>query len=271
MADAIGLYAIHFGDHLVMGHRTDRYPYGKFPTGQASPWEEAITVMSAIAAQTEQIRLTSNVLLVPLRPAALLAKSLATLDVLSNGRVEAGVGVGWQKEEYWACGVPWDARYELFERNLRLCRALWAGDPVNVDLGEIRFVHVMSLPRPVQARLPLLYGMRMSEPLAIQIAELGDGWCPYNLPPTQIVTGVQMLRNSFKQHGRDPNALIVRSNVPYVFSSDGRIDVRGTLEGAAPFVEAGVTIVAIGIPPGLETPHEVESFLAEVARVADAL
>jgi hypothetical protein len=80
-----------------------------------------------------------------------------------------------------------------------------------------------------------------------------------------------MLRSSFEEHGRDPDTLIVRSNVPHVFSSDGRIDVRPTLEGAAAFVEAGVTIVAIGYPAGLETTHELGLFLAQVARVADTL
>ena len=83
-------------DHLAIGPNTDAYPYGKFPLPSSEPWLEPVTTLAAIAGATRRIRLATGVLIAPLRPALLLAKSLATLDVLCGGRVDLGVGLGWQ-------------------------------------------------------------------------------------------------------------------------------------------------------------------------------
>ena len=106
LADRAGLHSIHFGEHLVIGGETDRYPYGEFGHDADVPWLEPIATLAAMAAVTTGIRLSTSVLLTPLRPAALVAKSAATLDVLSDGRFDLGVGVGWQPDDFLAAGVP---------------------------------------------------------------------------------------------------------------------------------------------------------------------
>jgi len=99
-AESAGFSAVSLSDHVVMGAHADRYPWGDFAFPPEAPWNEPLSVLTAIAASTHRLGLTTSILIVPLRPAALLAKWAATIDVVSGGRLELGVGTGWQKEEF---------------------------------------------------------------------------------------------------------------------------------------------------------------------------
>jgi len=92
MAEDAGVDTVVVPDHLVMSDRTDRYRWGRFPLPVDAPWLEPLTVLAAIAGATRRVRLATGILIAPLRPAALLAKTAATLDVLSRGRLDLGVG-----------------------------------------------------------------------------------------------------------------------------------------------------------------------------------
>src|SRR6185436_18984466 len=98
------------------------YPYGDFPFPPADPWVEPLTTLAAMAAVTSTVRLGTGVLITPLRPAVLLAKTIATLDNLSGGRVDLGVGLGWQREEYAAIGVSFTERWARHDDEIRACR-----------------------------------------------------------------------------------------------------------------------------------------------------
>jgi alkanesulfonate monooxygenase SsuD/methylene tetrahydromethanopterin reductase-like flavin-dependent oxidoreductase (luciferase family) len=104
-AEDAGVERIIVVDHVVMGEHTENYQWGKFPVPPEAPWLEPLAVLSAMAAVTTQVRLATGILIAPLRPAAFLAKQVATLDQLSHGRVDLGVGTGWQREEYDAEGI----------------------------------------------------------------------------------------------------------------------------------------------------------------------
>src|SRR4051812_14877861 len=99
-ADKAGIDRIVVVDHVVMGPHTEAYSWGKFPTPPDSPWLEPLTCLAVIAGATSRVRLGTGILIAPLRSGAVLAKTAATLDVLSGGRLDLGVGTGWQKEEY---------------------------------------------------------------------------------------------------------------------------------------------------------------------------
>ena len=105
-ADDVGIDQIVLADHVVMGRNTDAYPYGDFAFAPDEPWADPLALLTAIAAVTSRVRLATGILITPLRTPASLAKSVATLDALSGGRVDLGVGVGWQREEYAVAGVP---------------------------------------------------------------------------------------------------------------------------------------------------------------------
>ena len=136
-AEEAGLHGVSVVDHVVMGSRVERYPYGRFPGGPEAPWLEPLTVLAAVAAVTERVELATAVLISPLRPAALLAKTAATVDVLSGGRLVLGVGTGWQEEEYRALGADWERRHQVFDDQLAACAALWTGGPVDLEAPTV--------------------------------------------------------------------------------------------------------------------------------------
>ena len=126
VADEVGIDQLVLADHVVMGQNTGAYPYGEFAFAPEEPWAEPLTLLTAIAAVTTRVRLGTGILITPLRTPASLAKTVATLDTFSGGRVDLGVGVGWQREEYDVAGVPWAERWSRLDDGLRACRALWA-------------------------------------------------------------------------------------------------------------------------------------------------
>src|SRR5258708_15622742 len=153
LAEEHGFRSVLFGEHLAIGQQTDRYPYGVFPKDCSIPWLEPMTTLAAIASVTDRLKLSTGVLLGPLRPPLLLAKTVATLDVLSCGRVELGVGVGWQREEYDAIGVPWENRYQRFEETVVGCRRIWGEQPVSLRSGLTVFEGRTIVPGPIQDTL----------------------------------------------------------------------------------------------------------------------
>ena len=100
MAEELGFDSISVTDHVVMGKNLHKYPFGKFPLPSEAPWYEPLSLLTMIASNTKKINLATAVLIAPLRNPALLAKNAATLDAISKGRLELGVGLGWQKEEF---------------------------------------------------------------------------------------------------------------------------------------------------------------------------
>ena len=195
----------------------------------------------------------------------MLAKQIATLDVLSGGRVEPGLGVGWQREEFEASGIPWADRYKRFDEVVRACRLLWGEQPTTVpgiggDVEEVR-----AFPRPVQRRVPLLMGLAPTPANARRIAEYGDGWCPVGQTPDQVRDGLKVIREAFAAVGRDPDALVVRVQAPLVRRPDGRIDVPATLAVAPDYEAAGATVLSVTPTVGCTDMRQVESAIAEVA------
>jgi len=140
-ADAAGIDQLVMPDHLAIGPRTDRYPFGaKFPYPPQEPWLEPLTVLAAFAATTTRVRLATGVLIGPLRPALVVAKSVATIDVLSRGRLDLGLGTGWQREEFTDPGLPFVGRTARMEDAVRAWRAIWETEPpVSFDSETVSF------------------------------------------------------------------------------------------------------------------------------------
>ena len=117
-AEALGFDAVSVTDHVVMGKNLHKYPFGQFPLPSEAPWYEPLSVLNMIGSHTTSIKLATAILITPLRNPALLAKTAATIDVISNGRLELGVGLGWQREEFEAAGVNFENREEIFWETL---------------------------------------------------------------------------------------------------------------------------------------------------------
>lgn len=261
-ADEKGIDQISITDHVVMGEHTENYPYGPFPAPLDYPWYEPVTFLAAVAGATRNIRLSAGILIAPLRPAVLLAKQLATLDVMSRGRVEMGIGLGWQKEEYDASGVPWEGRYKRLEEQVRVCKLLWSEAPATFHGETVTLDKIHQFPRPVQAGgVPLWFGIAPTEKNFARIAELGHGWIPMEQRPEKLAPCISDLRAAFKAQGRDPATLAVRAMPRAVFKSDGTPDLEGTLANVPPLLEVGATMIELLPIMFCRGPGDLDAFL----------
>src|SRR5450755_4534356 len=145
--DRVGIDRLVLSDHVVFGERLDAYGRpeiggqqgGRQPTGPDGHWLEPMTTLSVIAGSTERVRLATGILLAALRRPVVLAKTAATLDVLSSGRLDLGVGVGWQREEYEAAGLGFEGRGRLLDHTLEVCTALWTQPVAQYQSPELSF------------------------------------------------------------------------------------------------------------------------------------
>jgi len=265
-AEAAGIDQVSITDHVVMGENIDKYPYGPFPAPLDYPWFEPITVLAAIAGGTERIRLSTGIVIAPLRAAVLLAKQLATLDVMSRGRVTIGLGVGWQKEEYDAAGVPWDGRYTRFDEQVRVCRQLWSEAPASFAGRTVAYERIHAWPRPVQpGGIPIWLGLAPSERNIERIAEYGDGWIPMEQRPEKLAVHVAAMRRAFDARGRDPASLAVRAVPRMVFGANGLADFDKAASEIPALIEAGITTVELFPSAYCRGVHEFDAFCERLA------
>lgn len=257
-AESAGVDRVVVTDHIVNGPDVDAYPWGRFPTGPEGDWLEPLTVLTAFAAVTEHVRLSTGILIAPLRPAALLAKTVATLDVLSGGRVDLGVGTGWQPAEFAALGVDHAARGQILTDTIAACRALWQDLPATFTSPTVSFADTYCSPRPAQARLPVWFSGTLTGRNLQRIVDLGDGWIPImGSTLDDIRTGASRLREAYAAAGRPIEALEVQASLVLARGASGVPDLPATMAAVPALVAAGVTNLSIhlkGIDPGLEDP-----------------
>src|SRR3954451_12099 len=250
-ADTAGVDRLVVSDHVLLGHHTDAYRWGRFPTPPDAAWLEPLACLTAFAAVTERVRLSTGILIAPLRRAALLAKTVATLDVLSGGRVDLGVGVGWQREEYDAVGLEFSARGRLLEDTVRACRALWTALPASYSSVSVRFDDVYCSPQPLQNPLPVWFAGTLNDRNLRRITELGDGWIPIMGASTDdIRTGASLLRATTD---RD---IAVQAPLTPVRRDDKSLDVEATVQQVPNLLAAAVTNVYLNAPSLAGSPAE---------------
>ena len=266
VADEAGIHQIVMTDHLAIGPRTDRYPFApKFPYPPQEPWPEPLAVLGAFAAATSRIRLGTGVLIAPLRSALLLAKTAATLDVLSRGRIDLGVGTGWQREEFTDPGLPFIGRTARMEDAVRACRVIWEHDPpVSFASDSVSFTDLWVEPRPVQARLPIWFSGAANDATVRRVAELGDGWLPLGIPIDNVTTTIERMRTAFRDQGRDPETLQIRQSLAVKTDDDGRMDLAATVAPISDLAERGVTMVSVALGRFLTGRADIEPFLRDL-------
>jgi probable F420-dependent oxidoreductase len=158
VADHLGVDRVSLPDHVVFGEHLEDFGRpevggrrgGKQPTGPNGSFLEPLVLLGLLAGATRQIRLGTAVLLAPLRQPIVLAKQAATVDVLSSGRLDLGVGIGWQKDEYQAAGVDWTARGRLLDHCLEICRLLWTVERASHHSNLRNFENIHQMPKPIQ-------------------------------------------------------------------------------------------------------------------------
>jgi len=221
--EALGFHSTVIADHIVFPLTiASKYPYtvsGEFPGGGDTL--EQLTLMSFVAAKTERLRLITSVMILPHRNPVLTAKMLATIDVLSRGRVTVGVGVGWLREEFAALGAAdFDRRGAVSDEYLKIFKTLWTQNPASFRGEFYRFESLTCLPQPVQKPHPPIWIGGHSRAALRRAARYGDGWHPVGanpaamLAPPELKTLLDELRRLTEAEGRDPLALTISYKAP---------------------------------------------------------
>ncbi|MFN4087813.1 MAG: LLM class F420-dependent oxidoreductase [Alphaproteobacteria bacterium] len=225
--ETLGFDYVSMTDHVVVPRTiASAYPYtadGAFPAGESGECLELLSMLAFVAGATKTIRLITSVMVLPHRPAVLTAKMLATIDVLSGGRVTVGCGVGWMKEEFQALGaLPFAARGKVADEYLASFRTLWTDAEPRFEGEHVRFADIAFEPKPLQKPHPPLWIGGESDPAMRRAVRLADGWYPMGLNPRRpldtlerLRSGVTRLHRFAEAAGRDPATLALAYIAPW--------------------------------------------------------
>jgi probable F420-dependent oxidoreductase len=211
-AEATGFDSIWTVDHVVVpaGYRST-YPYdpsGRLPSAEDAPYPDPLVWLAFVARETQSIRLATGILILPQRNPLVLAKQLATLDVLSGGRVSLGVGIGWLEEEFRALGASFEGRGRRLEEFVAAMRALWTQDQATFSGDDVSFTNSVLRPQPLQGSIPVLIGGH-SEVAARRAGRIGDGFFPFGVQGDELGHLVRVMRHTAEGAGRDPSSVEV--------------------------------------------------------------
>ncbi len=213
-AEAVGFESVWGGEHVILPSRIEsRYPYtadGKIPAEPDTPIPDPLIWLAFAAAAAPTVRLGTCILIVPQRNPLVLAKEIATLDRLSGGRVELGIGVGWLREEFEALGVPWEHRGARNDEYVEAMRALWAGPHAEYHGRFVDFGPVTCSPRPVQGRIPILVGGDTDAAIR-RAARLADGYFPGEGDIDRLAGLIARVREAAEDAGRDPAGIEINA------------------------------------------------------------
>lgn len=171
---------------------------------------EPFVLFGNIAAVTQRIELVTGVIILPQRQTALVAKQAATLDVLSNGRLRLGIGIGWNKVEYQALGENFGDRGIRSEEQIEVLKALWTNDLVTFNGRWHTIIDAGLNPLPVQQPIPIWFG-GSSDQVLRRIARMGDGWFPNMQPDESTGEQIEKMRGYAQLEGRDPDEIGIES------------------------------------------------------------
>lgn len=201
-AEELGFDSVWVNHHVLnVGYIFDRLG--------SKPYYDAITVLTWVAAHTERVRLGTTVLVLPYLNPLVLAKTLATLDVMSRGRINVGVGVGALKLESDALGSTFETRGRYADESIKIMRELWASEDPQYEGEFYSFSGVKFSPKPAQKPGPPILVGGISRSALKRAAILGDGWHPIRQSTSDLAKGIQTIRALAEEGGRDPSEIAV--------------------------------------------------------------
>ena len=260
--DERGFSSLWVAEHVVLfDEYASQYPYlesGRFPARPDVGLIEPFAALSFLAAVTTNVRLGTGVLLVPQRNPVYTAKSVTTVDWLSNGRIDLGIGVGWLAEEFAALGVPFDHRGERCDEYLSVMRSLWTDEVSSFQGSFYDLPPARQFPKPVQQPHPPIHVGGESNAALRRAARLTEGWYGYNLDPAGAAERVTKLRSLIADAGRQPSDVMV-SVCPYMLPvTEAELDA---------YAEAGVDQLVLYAP--IRSADDIERVLDAHAAVME--
>ena len=277
-AEELDYDGVFLSDHIVVpdGLRS-AYPYrsdGRFPLAAADRILEPIVTLSYLAAATQTIRLGFSVLVLPYRHPVLNAKMLGTLDVVSGGRLIAGVGVGWMAEEFAALDADFPDRGAVTDEHIAILRAFWTGATAELRDTRHSAAGLRMEPAPIQQPHPPIWTGGTSPPALRRAARLADGWHGVRQSPddiTRVVARIAELR-SVAGNFRDGFTISLRAGLDVTdqpFPGEGRTPLRGSPEQVSddldPYARAGLDYLVV--EPRAATPEQLVAQLERFAKI----
>ena len=273
--DEAGIDRVVASDHVVMGENLEEYGNpkvggtqgGQQPTGPDGQWLDPLTLLSVVAGATTNCRLMTGILIAALRRPAVLAKSLSTLDVLSEGRLDIGVGVGWQREEYEACGLEFEGRGKRLNQTLEVCQTLWSQESASYHSDDLHFEGIHTNPKPLQeGGIPFWISGTINKSVLARIARFGSGWIPWGPDAMNPTEGLRQIREVLEDAGRSTEGFQVTSYVPVATNDDRSLDLGKTMAAVGPMIDAGITDVRATLP----VPTEYNAALDYLSPIVEA-
>jgi probable F420-dependent oxidoreductase len=245
-------------EHVVLfDDYESRYPYaddGKFPGGGDTGLLEPLTALTYLAAVTDTLRLGTGICLVTQRNPVYTAKQVADLDLLSGGRVEFGVGVGWLREEFEALNMPFERRGDRARDHVNVMKSLWTEETSSYDGELYRLSECRLYPKPVQQPHPPIHFGGETDAALRRVAELGQGWFGFNRRPEDTPEALERLDRALAAQGRSRDDVEITIS-PYFQNTDA-----ADLEA---FAEMGVDRVVVVV--FAFTPDDLGSTLDALA------
>jgi probable F420-dependent oxidoreductase len=234
-AEEVGFESLWTIEHVVIpaGYQS-AYPYsddGRFGWPENLDYPDPVMWMATIAGATEQIKLGTGIVILPQRNPVVLAKELATMDMMSGGRLLLGIGVGWLEEEFDAIGVPFDERAPRTDEAVEVMRTLWQEAEASFDGRFTSFDRALMFPKPTQTvggrpGVPVLVGGH-SKAAARRAGRLGDGFFPARATPDDLQPLLDVVRDTAVEHGRNPDAIEITAGNVFDLDTAKRFEDMG--------------------------------------------
>ncbi|MEP1122430.1 MAG: LLM class F420-dependent oxidoreductase [Ilumatobacter sp.] len=222
-AEQAGVESVWTVEHVIWPSDYDsEYPYsptGRMPGDKTSSIPDPLVWLAFVGAHTSTLRLGTGIIILPERNPLIFAKEVATLDRLSGGRMELGIGVGWLEEEFDALGVSWPRRGDRTDEYVHAMRALWAGDDASYSGDFVSFENVSSNPKPASGSVPFTIGGH-SAAAARRAGRLGDGFFPGKGSIAELTEMIDIVRQTAAEHDRDADAIEITAAHPGLFGDD---------------------------------------------------
>jgi probable F420-dependent oxidoreductase len=278
-AEEAGIDAVMLSEHIVlsaaagangiMGNPRDYAAPGN--QDPATPWPDSTVLFSAIASVTTRLRLVAAAIIAPLRHPLLLAHQLATLDLLSEGRLVVQPTVSWLRDEYSALGVPFALRGKLLDEHLAAWKAVWSESPASFSGEHYRFDDVYLEPKPWRPEGPRLWfgGISVGPWIVRRVVEHGHGFHPFGQPTAEEL---QPLVDAMAAAGRDMSELEVVGGIRGRFpDDDSPADLAEAAEAIPAQLERGYTTICFKPSQYTDDPGEVPALCRDLVARVDAM
>jgi probable F420-dependent oxidoreductase len=239
-AEDAGVESLWTFEHVIVPvDYASKYPYsstGKMPASPETPFVDPLIAIAHAAAVTTRVRFGTGINILPQANPIYLAKQVASIDLLSNGRMMLGAGAGWLREEYEALGVPFERREDRFDDYIVAIKKLWSGETVEHRSEFLSWSNFKSFPLPVQKPHPPLIIGGTSKRALRRVVEHGNGWYVPNRNVAQLKELLGALRIAADQAGRDVSTIEITASWP---------DAYNGLSALEPYFELGVSRVMV--------------------------